>query len=119
MRKILIIEDEILIQQSLKLLLEAHSCQVAVTASGAEAIRLISQQKFDKIVCDLMLQDISGFDVIEDSLRVMSRDEIKERFIIISAYMSEQILSRARQYGCLFFSKPFDNISDTINQIIA
>ena len=67
MYKILLIEDEPLIQKSLKKLLEKRGVEVVVESRGREAIQLILNQKFDRIICDLMLQDISGFDVIEEA----------------------------------------------------
>jgi DNA-binding response OmpR family regulator len=67
MNKILVIEDEILIQQSLKKLLERRGFSVDVSASGKQAINMILNGHYDRSVCDLMLQDISGFDVIEES----------------------------------------------------
>jgi DNA-binding response OmpR family regulator len=68
MTNILIIEDEILIQQSLKKLFERKGFKVDTSASGKLAIDLILNNDYDRIICDLMLQDISGFDVIEDGL---------------------------------------------------
>ena len=79
--KILIIEDEVLIQQSLKILMENMGLSVDVTAQGREAIIMLQKTNYDKIICDLMLQDITGFDVIEESLKRYSREEIKNKFV--------------------------------------
>lgn len=117
-KKILIVEDELLIQQSLKILLEKMGVSVMVTAHGKEAIKLIQEQNFDKILCDLMLQDISGFDILEDSLKKYNREEIRQIFIIMSAYNSPEILEKAQSYNCQFISKPFHNIQDTLKQIL-
>ena len=110
MKNILIIEDEILIQQSLKKLLEKRCFNVSVSASGKAAIDLILSSNFDRIICDLMLQDISGFDVIEESKRKYSLKEIGERFVIMTAYNSPQILTKANSYGCRLLNKPFDSL---------
>ncbi|MFZ4712996.1 MAG: response regulator [Bacteriovoracaceae bacterium] len=106
--KILIIEDEILIQQSLKKLLIRRGCEAWTASSGQEALTLIEAQEFDRIVCDLMLQDITGFDIIEESKKKYDENKIKECFIIMTAYSSEQVLSKAREYGCVILNKPFD-----------
>jgi CheY-like chemotaxis protein len=110
MKKILIIEDEILIQQSLKKLLEKRGHQVLTSSSGKNAIELIKNNFFDKIVCDLMLQDISGFDVIEESKTLLGPESIKSKFIIITAYCSDQVIQKAKSYKCLVINKPFDNL---------
>jgi CheY-like chemotaxis protein len=114
MKNILIIEDEILIQQSLKKLLERKGNQVAVSASGKIAIDMILKSNYDRIICDLMLQDISGFDVIEESKKKYSLEEIGKKFVIMTAYNSPQVLSRANSYNCKLLNKPFDNLDEAI-----
>jgi DNA-binding response OmpR family regulator len=108
--KLLIIEDEILIQQSLKKLFERKGMQVDVSASGKIAIDMILSKDYDRIICDLMLQDISGFDVIEESKKKFSPEEISHKFVIMTAYSSPQVLSRANSYQCKLLNKPFDNL---------
>lgn len=110
MNNILIIEDEILIQQSLKKLFERKGLKVDVSASGKLAIDLILNNHYDRIICDLMLQDISGFDVIEESKKRFSPDEISKKFVIMTAYNSPQVLSRANSYQCRLLNKPFDDL---------
>ena len=114
MKHILIIEDEILIQQSLKKLLERKGMRVDVSASGKIAIDMILSQNFDRIICDLMLQDISGFDVIEESKKKYTPEEIGEKFVIMTAYNSPQVLNRASTYHCKLLNKPFDNLDEAI-----
>jgi CheY-like chemotaxis protein len=114
MNKILVIEDEILIQQSLKKLLERRGFSVDVSASGKQAINMILSTHYDRIVCDLMLQDISGFDVIEESKKKFSTDEISTKFVIMTAYNSPQVLSKANSYQCKLLNKPFDNLEEAI-----
>jgi DNA-binding response OmpR family regulator len=116
--KILIIEDEILIQKSLKIFFEKNKFIVTATASGKEAIDLIKNENFDRILCDLMLQDISGFDIIEESKKKYLPDELKKRFIIMSAYSSAQITDKIKKYGCIFIRKPFTGLNDVINIIL-
>ncbi len=108
--KLLIIEDEMLIQQSLKKLFERKGMQVDVSASGKIAIDMILSKDYDRIICDLMLQDISGFDVIEESKKKFSPEQISSKFVIMTAYSSPQVLSRANSYQCKLLNKPFDNL---------
>lgn len=114
MNKILIIEDEILIQQSLKKLFERKGLTVDVSASGKLAIDLILINDYDRIICDLMLQDISGFDVIEESKKKFSPQEISQKFVIMTAYNSPQVLSRANSYQCRLLNKPFDDLEQAM-----
>lgn len=115
LKKILLIEDEPLIQKSLKKLLEKRGVEVVVESRGRDAINLILNQQFDRIICDLMLQDISGFDVIEEAKGRFTVNDISKLFIIITAYSSPHVIEKATQYGCLLLSKPFENIDEALN----
>lgn len=115
---ILIIEDEILIQKSLQKLIQKRGHTVSVTASGIEAIEMIKQNEFDRIVCDLMLSDITGFDIIEDIKSKYTMKEISQKLIIMTAYSSEQVLEKAKQYNCTVLNKPFDDIQKAIDTFI-
>jgi CheY-like chemotaxis protein len=114
MKNLFIIEDEILIQQSLKKLFERRGYKVDVSASGKVAIDMILSGNYDRIICDLMLQDISGFDVIEESKKKYSADEISKKFVIMTAYNSPQVLSRANSYNCRLLNKPFDDLESAM-----
>jgi CheY-like chemotaxis protein len=112
--KILIIEDEILIQKSLTKLLEKKGATVTATASGNEAIEYIKENDYDKIICDLMLTDISGFDVIEESKKKLTAEQISTKFVIMTAYSSDQVHEQAQKYKCSFLTKPFENLAQAL-----
>ena len=114
---ILIIEDEPLIAKSLAKLLSLKQHEVVTTPSGSAAIDLILQKDYDRIVCDLMLQDISGFDVIEESKKKYTQEIIKEKFIIMTAYSSEQIMEKAKSYECIILQKPFNSLKMALQLI--
>jgi len=113
-KRILLIEDEPLIQRSLKKLLEKRGAEVTIASNGKAALDLILTTSFDRVICDLMLQDISGFDVIEDAKKKYSLSEISKIFIIITAYSSPQVLDKAQNYGCTVLSKPFTDIEQAL-----
>ena len=114
MKQVLIIEDEILIQKSLNKLISSRGHLVTAVSSGNEAISLINSNKYDRIICDLMLQDITGFDVIEEAKKSYSLNEIKNLFVIITAYSSDHVLKKASDYGCNILSKPFDDLNQAL-----
>ena len=116
--KILLVEDEILVQKSLGKMLQRRGHLVSLTANGKEAINLLSKEKYDRIICDLMLQDITGFDVIEEAKRYYTADEIESRFVIITAYSSDFVLKKALNYRCKVINKPFDNLEETIQLLV-
>jgi signal transduction histidine kinase len=66
--KVLVIDDEPLIAQSLQKALSRH--HVVVASRAREALARIAQgETFDIILCDLMMPDISGIDVHEYLVR--------------------------------------------------
>ena len=82
MKKILLVEDEPLIQKTLKMLLQRRGHEVMALSSGIKAIAQIHDENFDLIICDLMLQDITGFDIIEESKAKFSPEDISAKFRI-------------------------------------
>jgi len=63
--RILLIEDEIALQQSLKKQLESESYQVDVSADGEEGYYLASEYPIDAAIIDIGLPKISGIEVIQ------------------------------------------------------
>lgn len=112
---ILVIEDELLIQKSLQKLLQRRGANVEVVATGIDAIKLIQNNDFDRIICDLMLQDITGFDVIEEVKKKYGIEQLKDIVTIITAYSSEQVLKKAEAYNCTLLHKPFSDINSAID----
>lgn len=118
MKNILLVEDEPLIQKTLKMLLERRGHRVTAVSSGTKAIAHINDDDFDLIICDLMLQDITGFDIIEESKSRYSLEEIASKFRIITAYSSPQIIEKAKIYNCAIYSKPFTDVNLVIDNIL-
>ena len=117
--KILIIEDELLILKTLETLATHTGHRVTSTPSGREAIEILRNNEFDLIICDLMLNDISGFDILEETKNLFGSDVVANKIIIITAYKSDDIINRVKGYGCRFFEKPFDNVKETLIQMTA
>ncbi|HET9990416.1 MAG TPA: ATP-binding protein, partial [Kofleriaceae bacterium] len=76
--RVLVIDDEVAVGRSLRLLLAPENDVIAVT-SGQDALsRLASGERFDAILCDLMMPDISGIELYNRLARVApgSQDRI-------------------------------------------
>ena len=63
MKNILIIEDEEKVVQILKAYLEKNGYNVRFALNGLAGIKIFKEIKFDLIILDLMLPDISGEDI--------------------------------------------------------
>ena len=64
-KRILLVEDEDSLRKGMTINLELEGFEVISTDNGKEAINLINQQHFDVIILDVMLPEISGFQICE------------------------------------------------------
>jgi two-component system response regulator RegX3 len=71
MTKILIVEDESSFSEALSFLLGKEGYEVAVAATGTDAIKQFSENGADLILLDLMIPEISGVEVCK-SIRTTS-----------------------------------------------
>ncbi len=107
-RKILLVEDEVVLREALHDWLVADGYEVEVAESGEEALGRIKNEEFGVIVLDLRLPGIDGLRVFEEARDV--KPEIKG--VIITAYPSKETLTKAKEIGLLdYLPKPF-NIED-------
>src|SRR5207248_10137325 len=65
-KRILIVDDEAMIRKAIHLALEKEGYEVVEAETGGEALRRIELNKPDLILLDIMLPDVSGFDVCRD-----------------------------------------------------
>ncbi|MEU5894235.1 response regulator transcription factor [Streptomyces sp. NPDC047461] len=64
---VLVVEDEKEIRELLRRYLERAGYAVATTASGAEAVRLLSERAVDLVLLDLGLPDVDGDEVLGEA----------------------------------------------------
>ena len=65
LKRILIVEDNAIHNNSVKMLLENPELNCIQALSGAEAIDYLEKENFDLVILDLTLPDISGFDLLK------------------------------------------------------
>ncbi len=107
-RKILMVEDEVVLREALQDWLSADGYEVEVAGTGEEALEKIKKEEFGVIVLDLRLPGIDGLRVFEEARDV--KPEIKG--VIITAYPSNETLTKAKEIGLLdYLPKPF-NVED-------
>lgn len=107
-RKILLVEDETVLREALQDWLVADGYEVEVAESGEEALGRVKDEEFGVIVLDLRLPGIDGLRVFEEAKDV--KPEIKG--VIITAYPSNETLTKAKEIGLLdYLPKPF-NVED-------
>src|SRR5271170_8043552 len=104
--RILIIDDEAEIRESLETLLQLEGYTVVVAGSGREGLGQIGQRTFDVVLLDLALPDKNGMDVLSE-IRLLHP---QQPVIMITAYGTVENAVRAMQAGAAnFVQKPWDN----------
>lgn len=108
MAKILIVDDEKIISNSLARVLK-NEHQVVVCNNGIEAIKTIeSIRDFEIIFLDLLMPEISGADVLVFAKKTIP----KVKVFMMTAYgdqlAKEDLLTKG---AAKVFSKPFDDIT--------
>jgi two-component system response regulator VicR len=84
-RRVLVIDDDAMIRKTVRMTCEREGYSVQEAEMGAEALARVESFRPDLILLDLMLPDVSGFDVCRDIRRMGSRVPI----IILSAKTEE------------------------------
>jgi DNA-binding response OmpR family regulator len=103
--KVLIIEDEKLIADTLKRGLECHKFSVDVAYNGKDGYLLTQQFEYDIIILDLMLPDIQG----EEICRMIRKDENKAYVLMLTA--KKQVGDIVNGLNCGaddYLTKPFE-----------
>ncbi|MCK9150957.1 histidine kinase dimerization/phosphoacceptor domain -containing protein [Methanobacterium alcaliphilum] len=111
--KILIVEDEELVAQDIKVILEDLGYEVpAITPSAEEALEKIEESCPDSVLMDIMLE--GEMDGIEAAQKISERYDIP--VVYLTAYSNQEILQRAKKtepYG--YILKPFQERDLQIN----
>jgi len=104
--RILVIDDEADIRESLELLLEGEGYSVAAAETAAEGLRRFESGVFDLVLLDLMMPDRSGLEVLDE----IRRRDRETPIFLITAYGSVEVAVEALKSGANdYFSKPWDN----------
>lgn len=102
--KILVIEDELQLQNSIRISLEKEKFVVDVASDYHSAMQKIHAFEYDCIILDIMLPFGSGLDI----LRVLKREEKPGNIIIVSAKDSLDDKIRGLELGADdYLTKPF------------
>jgi DNA-binding response OmpR family regulator len=64
--QILVVDDEPDTLGLIKLTLQTAGYDVMTTSGGREGLRLIREESYDVVILDIMMPDVSGFDVMRE-----------------------------------------------------
>jgi len=105
MPKILIIDDEQSIRNTLKEILEYEKYEVSEAKDGEEGIKKLIKEKFDAALCDIKMPKMDGIEVLDKCIE----EGIDTPFVMISAHGTIETAVEATKKGAFdFIQKPPD-----------
>jgi DNA-binding response OmpR family regulator len=117
-KRILLVDDDAEIVESLRLALEAQSYEVLIARDGNQGLALIERENPDLIILDMMMPKRSGFLVLE---RLKRLGEKKHRIIMITANEGNRHKAYAEMLGVDdYVRKPFpmDRLIQSVQRLL-
>ncbi len=103
--KILIVDDELIMRESLAGWLERDGHHMETAASGEEALLKLKDTRFDILLVDIKMEGISGLEV----LKQVKASDPDTAVVMITAYGSISTAIEAMKNGAFeYLLKPFD-----------
>ena len=103
-KKILVIDDERIVTDSVTKILEAENFEVEVAATGRQGVELALQKEHALVLTDLRMPDIGGMRVLRDIKRARPALPV----VMITGYASVRSAVQAVKLGAAeFLEKPF------------
>src|SRR4030081_2268591 len=104
--RILVIDDEAEIRESLDALLSLEGYSVELAQNATDGLKRLENASYDLVLLDLMMPDRSGMDVLKD----FRERDTETPIFMITAYGSVEVAVDALKSGANdYFSKPWDN----------
>lgn len=116
---ILLVDDEQIIVDVAKDMLEILGYQVLVAYNGREAVDIYTRQKdtIDLVIQDMVMPGMNGADVF----RALKKINPKVKVILASGYIMNEQITTIMEQGCrAFMSKPFrlEDLSMKVREIL-
>ncbi len=103
MHNVLVVDDDKVLQESVRQALEYHQFHVKVADNGQEAINAVYREKYDLVVMDVNMPGMSGIDALVE----IKKHDPSIIVLIITAYSNVQDAVRAVKEGAYnYLEKP-------------
>ena len=107
-RKILVIDDQRFVTRLLSHILEGAGYDVLIANSGQEALLLLRDDVPALVICDIMMPNADGFEVISN-IRADARLKLVP-IVVLTARSQHSDIEAARQAGANeYLTKPFSS----------
>jgi len=115
--KILLVDDDEWIRDSLSLFFEAEGCNLLTFETAEEAIEAVRKHAYDIVISDYKLPGMDGLEF----LRRVKEKQPKTSEVLITAYANCEILKEAKGIGVKdIIPKPFtsEDVETSLTRII-
>lgn len=105
-KRILIVDDEEVVRKLLKIHLTRQGYEVTEAEDGQKAIDRVGERKYDLIICDVMMPNKNGWEVVREVKSNPATNEVP--IILLSAKNDDVDMSRGYELGANYYmTKPF------------
>lgn len=103
--KILLVENDVMCGEIIKKTFMKYCLSFEWAKDGKDGLEMYHQQKFDLIICDIILPRLNGFDMLEEILY----ENPNQDFIIITSYDTDiNLIKSLKMKAFFYFRKPID-----------
>jgi len=116
--RILVVDDEPMVTRGCRRTLTEAGYEVDTVATGREGLRRAVEGRFDAVMTDLRLPDLSGMDIV----RTVRRERPDVAVIVITGFGSVPSAVEAAKLGVTdYIEKPFtpDQITEAVERALA
>lgn len=101
--KVLIVDDEPDLRELVQEILESNHIKVSIAVNGAEALEFLSRDKFDMILSDVQMPEMSGIQFLE----AVCLRGYHTPLVFYSGFYEPEMLRQSMQLGAFdFIAKP-------------
>jgi CheY-like chemotaxis protein len=108
-KKILVVDDELDILESVKMLVECIGYEVEIVDNGVKALNILKKEKFDLVLLDILMPKLSGIEVLK---KIREDSKLKNQKV---AFLTVVGLNQAgkdvvkKLHPADYIEKPIDN----------
>jgi len=105
-RKILVVDDDAAVRESVSEILRADGALVSVVGNGREAIERLRRERFDVVLSDVVMPEMDGYELFQAARRKAPDTPV----VLMTAFYYDQdhVIKRSRMEGLdgVLFKKP-------------
>lgn len=119
-RTILVVDDDEIMRNALKRILEASGYKVLLASDGLELSKILEVNRLDMVLLDVNLPWVDGYELCR--LLKSHHSLSKVPLVFVSARKEEEDIQRGFDAGCdEYITKPFDieKMTESISRILA